>query len=196
MRPIDNTGQITEKEISVIKRELSTVLLKKIEGDVVELGCFFGTTSIHISRILMNYPEREFYVYDSFEGLPEKVKEDDSALGVQFKAGELLTTKKQFIKNLTQAKVKIPKIKKAWFDDLTENDLPFEIAFAFLDGDFYESIKTSFKLIEKSLVSGSIVIVHDYNNAALPGAKKATDEWLAKNKHSVRFEQSLAIIQI
>ena len=33
--------------------------------------------------------DKRLYVYDSFEGLPEKTKEDTSPLGESFKPGEL-----------------------------------------------------------------------------------------------------------
>lgn len=196
MRPIDNTAQVSEKEIAILKRELVSVMGKGVEGDVVEFGCYTGTASIPIAKTLMNYPDRKFYAYDSFEGLPEKSSQDDSALGLHFKAGELLATKKQFVRNLTNAKVDLPKIKKAWFSDLTENDVPFEIAFAFLDGDYYDSIKTSLRLIEDSLIEGSVVIIHDYKNSSLPGVALATNEWLIGKSYNVKYDQSLAIIYI
>ena len=48
-----------------------------IEGDVVELGCNKGGTSIWIRRILDIYKnkfniDKEFHVYDSWEGVPDK----------------------------------------------------------------------------------------------------------------------------
>ena len=43
---------------------------------------------------------------------------------------------------------------------------------------------------------GSTVIVDDYQNAALPGAAKAVDEWLNTHTANLRVEASLAIIRI
>jgi O-methyltransferase len=136
----------------------------------------------------------QFYVYDSFAGLPEKTAQDTSPLGIQFKAGELLASKKQFIKNMMQAGVPVPHIKKAWFKDLTQNDVPSTIAFAFLDGDYYQSVVDSLKLIEKRLSPGATIIVDDYGNAGLPGASKAVDEWLHKHPALLKVEQTLAVI--
>ena len=87
-------------------------------------------------------------------------------------------------------------IKKVWFSDLTEGDLPEKIAFAFLDGDFYDSIKDSLRLIEDKMGVGTVVIVHDYDNLALPGVSKAVDEWLADKKIEMTKYQSLAIIHV
>jgi O-methyltransferase len=76
-----------------------------------------------------------------------------------------------------KAGLPVPVIKKAWFSDLTLEDLPEQIAFAFLDGDFYESIRDSIKLVVPRMSEDGVMIVHDYTNPALPGVKKAVDEW-------------------
>ncbi|MBR3176317.1 hypothetical protein IKF26_02885, partial [Candidatus Saccharibacteria bacterium] len=90
----------------------------------------------------------------------------------------------------------VPVIKKGWFSDLKKVDLPEKIAFAFLDGDLYDSIKDSLRLIDDKVVSGGVVLVHDYANSALPGVAKALDEWLRNKKYRVDRLDSLAIIFI
>jgi len=191
------SDQVDKKEIEVIILELERVIKNDVAGDVVEFGCYLGTTSVFIAKVLMNQNKnKQFFVYDSFEGLPEKTKEDISPLGDTFKPGELLAPKKQFIKNIFQAKVDMPNIKKAWFSDLKPDDVPEKVSFAFLDGDYYRSIADPLKLLTSKLTPGATVIVDDYANAALPGAAKAVDEWLLKNKAIKRVEQSLAIIYV
>ena len=190
------SDQVDQKEIDVITRELKRVIDKNILGDVVEFGCYIGTTSVYLADMLMP-TDRELYVYDSFAGLPEKGNKDISPLGESFKAGELLASKKQFIKNMLSAGVKVPVIKKAWFSDLTPNDVPEKVAFAFLDGDYYKSVVDPLKLLEGCLVPGATIVVDDYGNAALPGAAKAVDEWMQKHPRATkRVEHSLAVIYI
>ncbi|NTW61486.1 hypothetical protein HGB24_02230, partial [Candidatus Saccharibacteria bacterium] len=157
------SDQVDKKEIEVITRELRRVLTNKVIGDVVEFGCYLGTTSVYIADILKN-SGREFYAYDSFEGLPEKTDEDISPLGESFKAGELFASKKQFIKNMLSARVPLPHVVKGWFSDLTTKDVPDKIAFAFLDGDYYRSVADPIKLISNRLQNGATVIVDDYAN--------------------------------
>lgn len=188
------SDQVNEKEISIIIDNLNKVIKNEIAGDVVELGCYVGTTSVFLAKTLQK-TDKKLYVYDSFEGLPEKSTEDDSPLGNQFKKGELSASKKQFIKNIKNANVAMPVIKKAWFSDLTPRDIPNKISFAFLDGDYYESIRQSLLLVEKNMVPGSIMIVDDYSNEELPGVARAVDGWLLKNNYKKIVEQSLAVIQ-
>lgn len=190
--------QIEKDELLVILYELQKTLFANISGDVCEFGCFAGTTSLFLQRLIIkNNPKKKLYLYDSFDGLPDKSKEDQSAQGEDFIAGELIAAKSQLKLNFKKANLTFPKVKKAWFKDLKQKDIPKEICFAFLDGDFYSSIKDSLELIKKNLSSGATIIIDDYDNSALPGAKLATDEFLSRNKsfQLLKITKSLAILQ-
>jgi len=156
-----------------------------VEGDFVEMGCYKGDTSLMLAELLVeNSVEKlvdkvgkKLWIYDSFEGLPEKDTADKSVLGVDFKAGELGVTKREVKNRFLRAGLPVPVIKKGWFADLLPEDLPERIAFAFLDGDFYQSIRDSLRLVVPKMSEGGVMVVHDYSNPALPGVKKAVDEW-------------------
>jgi len=187
------SDQVDEREVRVILRELESVLAGEVAGDVVEFGCYVGTTSVFLAERLKT-TGRKLYLYDSFEGLPPKSQEDESPAGMQFVTGELLATKKQLIRNLKQANVPMPVIKKGWFSEVTVSDVPGTIAFAFLDGDYYHSVRDPLALIWPFLAPGATIIVDDYANEALPGAAKAVDEWLKTHAGRMLVEHSLAII--
>lgn len=144
---------------------------------------------------------KNLWIYDSFEGLPEKTAEDNSGAGQNFQKGELLVSKREVVEKLRKHGLKTAShlnlvvgpaansasatsptslviVKKAWFDDLQPSDLPAEIAFAFLDGDLYSSIRTSLALVIPRLAAQGVIIVHDYNNPELPGSARAVDEFL------------------
>lgn len=189
------SDQVDAREVAIILRELETVLTRGVHGDVVEFGCYVGTTSVFLARRLMA-TDKQLYLYDSFEGLPPKTHEDSSPVGLQFQEGELIATKKQLIYNLKQAHVPLPTITKGWFSQLTTDDIPSTISFAFLDGDYYRSIKDPLKLIWSQLAPGAVVVVDDYANEALPGAAQAVNEWLSRHIATLRVEHSLAIIHL
>lgn len=189
------SDQVDEREVTVVLRELERVLTAEVNGDVTEFGCYVGTTSVYLADRLKT-TGRHLWLYDSFEGLPPKTTEDVSPAGEQFVTGELLATKKQLIKNLTQAHVPMPRITKGWFSDLTASDVPEVISFAFLDGDYYHSIKDPLQLIWPRLSPGATVVVDDYANEALPGAARAVDEWLRTHDATLRVEHSLAILHL
>jgi O-methyltransferase len=143
------SDQIKPPALQVVIDALEQVLEVGVEGDIAEFGCYIGTTSLFIRRLLDIYGQsdrRLFYAYDSFEGLPSKSWHDTSAAGVDFRAGELAISKKRFLREFHKAHLKPPITHKAWFGDIAPERLPDTIAFAFLDGDFYESICDSLAL--------------------------------------------------
>ena len=185
--------QISARETEIILQYLNQTL--SLDGDVVELGCYTGDTSIEIARLLKG-TDHKLWLYDSFEGLPSKSEADKSALGEVFAVGELGTSKSALLRRFRKMNLPIPIIKKAWFSDLIAKDLPEKISFAFLDGDYHDSIRDSLKLIENQMTDGGVIIVHDYQNDFLPGVRRAVDEWLIKHPHKIRIEQTLAVIQL
>ena len=172
--------QVSEKETERIL-ELAQECLD-ISGDFVEMGCYKGDTSLLLAEIV-KASEKKLWIYDSFEGLPEKKEVDKSVMGVLFRGGELAVTKREVKQRFLRANLPVPVIKKAWFSDLTFKDMPEEISFSFLDGDFYESIKDSIKLVAPKMSDGGVMVVHDYTNPALPGVKRAVDEWMQGKSH-------------
>ncbi len=189
--------QVNSQELGLLLSELEKVLKNNIEGDVVEMGCYEGTSALFEARMLdLLAPDKKLWLYDSFEGLPDKTDEDRSENGQLFVGGALKASKSRLERNFHKADLPFPEIKKAWFFELDPDDLPGHICFAFLDGDFYESIMDSFKLVYPKMSKGGVIMVDDYENAKLPGVKKAVDEFVAKNYLVVKSDKSLAIIQI
>ncbi|MBO7657104.1 class I SAM-dependent methyltransferase [Candidatus Saccharibacteria bacterium] len=169
--------QVSKNETEFIAKIARECL--DVQGDFVELGCYKGDTSLALAELLKNSnSDKKLWLYDSFEGLPEKAVEDNSPLGEDFKEGELLVTKRDVKERFLRSGLRVPIIKKGWFADFSDSDLPEKAAFCFLDGDFYRSIRDGLKLVENKMNKGAVLIVHDYNNPALPGVKKAVDEWV------------------
>ncbi len=189
--------QMNAQELRVLLLELEGLLRAGKTGAIVEFGCYTGTTSLFIRRLLDYYESpSEFHVYDSFVGLPPKVAEDVSVAGDQFVTGELAVSKKDFLLNFKKANLTPPVTHKGWFSDIPNDAVPADILFAFLDGDYFESIRDSFHLISPKLQKGAVVVVDDYANEALPGAARATDAWRRSHDSTFRTQASLAIIHL
>ena len=209
----DYMQQVTARETEILLQELTKTLNNNVPGDVVEFGCYKADTSVLYQKLLESMGhggsissenqanqigQKILWLYDSFEGLPAKTREDNSAAGDAFQAGKLLVTKREVIEKFKKMGLKLPKIKKAFFDDLDIiYDIPEKISYAFLDGDLYQSIKTSLRLVTEKMSPGGVIIVHDYNNPELPGSARAVDEWLKSNQAKItsfRVAETLAII--
>lgn len=193
------SDQIDTKKIKIILNSLEIIIGNGVIGDVVEFGCYVGTTSLFLQRILSRsntIDNKQLYLYDSFEGLPDKSNQDLSLTGQEFKKGELNCSKKTLKNNFKKANLTLPNIKKAWFNELGSFDIPRKICFGFLDGDFYDSILDSLKIVWPVLSINGQLIIDDYDRDELPGVKKAVTTFLSTIPDRYIFSQSnnLAIL--
>lgn len=190
------SDQVTRPRLEVVLSELEKVLQNGTAGDIVEFGRYIGTTSLFIRRLLDKYAcEKDFHVYDSFEGLPEKSPQDNSPVGADFKAGELNVSRKQLLEQFHKARLRPPKVHKGWFNQLTTEEVPDKIAFAFLDGDFYESVIDSLRLVWPRMQPGGIITIDDAGREALPGVDRAISDFF-QNKYIMRqIQHNIAIIK-
>jgi O-methyltransferase len=192
------SDQIVSASLAVIWRELAAVLAAGVEGDIAEFGCYIGTTSLFLRRLLDEYRQsasRKLHVYDSFAGLPEKRAQDASSAGTEFASGELAVSKKALLAQFRRARLAPPSVHKAWFRELGSSDVPPRLAFAFLDGDFYDSIAQSLALAWPRLSAGGRLIIDDYQRAALPGVTRAIDDFFGSQAPGIRAEQGIAVIR-
>lgn len=172
---------------------LSQVILMEVPGDVVELGCYEGLTSVIMQKTLDQHnSDKKLHAYDSFEGLPEKSKLDGKS--ILFRKGYLKTKKDRLMENFKLHNTKPPEIHVGWFKDTFPTQLPQKICFAHLDGDFYSSIKESLENVYPRLSKNAIVVIDDYVDTdihktwnALPGVKRACDEFFRDKKEKVNL---------
>lgn len=184
-------GHMTSVEQAInIYHLLYHCLIFGIEGDVVELGCHEGITSL-LLRMTMNEAstDKTLYVYDSFEGLPQPNAQD----GKRFKKGQLASSQEALEANFRRLKLAPPVICKGWFAETLPTQLPNKICFAHLDGDLYESILDSLKHVYPKMAPGGVILIDDYFdpkilnvNPILPGVKKACDEFFADKPEKIQ----------
>lgn len=190
------SDQIKRPALEIVLSQLEMALQAKVAGDIVEFGCYIGTTSLFVRRLLDAYgSNKAFHAYDSFEGLPAKSPQDASAAGIDFQAGELSASRKQLLHEFQKAHIKPPIIHKAWFDELSTKDVPDKIAFAFLDGDFYDSILDSLRLVWPRMQLGGVITVDDYGREALPGVEKAVHDFFQGQPPEVRVSHNIGVIK-
>ncbi|WP_249129497.1 TylF/MycF/NovP-related O-methyltransferase [Bradyrhizobium sp. AUGA SZCCT0283] len=159
------------------------VLSANVEGSFVELGCNAGKTAAYLGLLLDHFGQRDrkFHVYDSFEGLPRRSKHDDF-----LKAGQLAASPDQVISEFARRGLAPPSIHPGWFEQTLPQQLPEQIAFAYLDADFYESTKVALETVYPRLSRGALLVVDDYGDRianprawdVFKGVKIACDEFI------------------
>ncbi len=167
---------INDEQLDQIVIHALDVIERGIEGDVVEFGCYVGESSKYLRKTLdVTKSNKDLYVYDSFEGLPPLSKHEE---GMGWRPGTLNTTEEVLIKNFRDNGLKPPYTCKGWFKDVPDYRVPDKICFAFLDGDFYDSIYDSLTKIYDKVQEGGYILFHDYERNDLPGVRAAIEDFL------------------
>jgi O-methyltransferase len=175
---------------------VSQTIAYNVPGDVVEVGCNAGESSIVIQKVLSEQAsEKQFHVFDSFEGLPE-LQEQDAKDGIYGK-GWMDAKLDLFKKNFSDVGLKLPQIHKGWFEDTIPSGLPDQISFAIVDGDLYTSTKHVLPHVYERLAPGAICLFGVYYDEQIfsrpytasayksPGVKRACDEFFRDKPEKV-----------
>lgn len=166
---------ISTIQIEKIVEKLLEVLDLELDGDIVEFGCYIGESSKYIMKTLVETNStKRLYVYDSFDGLPPLSSWEENT---GWKPGTLKTSEEVLISNFKNNSLPIPIIHKDWFCDIPEYKIPEKICFAFLDGDFYNSIYDSLTKIYDKVVDGGYILFHDFKRNDLPGVEAAIKDF-------------------
>ena len=164
-----------------------------LAGDVVECGVWKGGMIAGISEILG--PQRKYFLFDSFEGLPEAKKIDGDAA----RNWQANKDSPEYLENcaidarFAFEAMKIAKVDfeciKGWF----ENTLPaFEGTTAInllrLDADWYDSTISCLEHLFPKVVEGGVVLIDDYYTWS--GCSRAVHDYLSATKSPSRISQS------
>ncbi|MFT3904333.1 MAG: TylF/MycF/NovP-related O-methyltransferase [Niabella sp.] len=164
---------------------LGSVIENRIEGDIVELGCFTGQCALLFQKILDFYKsDKDLHLYDSFE---TKFTYTNSNIE------DLL------IENFEKDRLKLPNLHKGFFNDTLPAQLPEKICFAHIDcgfgGDKFQHKEIVLFCLEKiytKMPKGAVCVLMDYFDATTndpgldcnPGVKLACDDFF-KDKQEV-----------
>ena len=165
----------------------------RIPGSIVECGVWKGGSMMAVAIELkkLGDTDRELWLYDTFEGMPEPGEEDvDHAGGKALDAFRENQTKAdasawcdaaldEVRKNVTSTGYPSQRIHlvKGRVEATIPADVPDQIAILRLDTDWKESTAHELKHLYHRVPRGGIVIVDDYGYWR--GARAAVDEFLA-----------------
>lgn len=164
---------------------------KHVKGCVVECGVWRGGMSAAVSSIM---PNKTFYLFDSFEGLPEVQEVDGvaAALWQKNKKGESYFDNCRAEINEAEAAMNIVgaeyKIVKGWFADTLPNySFNESISVLRLDGDWYESTMDCLISLYPKVAEGGLIIIDDY--CVWDGCTKAIHDYFSKNQITCRIKE-------
>jgi O-methyltransferase len=163
----------------------------QIPGAIVECGVWRGGSCM-ISALALHSRSRDFWLYDTYEGMSAPSEHDKDWRGIA--AGELmkrgehnkessvwcLATIEDVQANFARTKYPAERVHfvKGKVEDTIPKQVPEQIALLRLDTDFYESTAHELANLYPRIAQGGVLIIDDYGHWA--GARKATDEFFAK----------------
>lgn len=176
---------------------------KEIDGAVVECGVWRGGMMAAMANLLG--PQKKYYLFDSFEGLPD-AKPIDGIAAEHWQANKKspgyfdnckaeidYAQKAMQLSNTTKEKVVFI---KGWFNEtLVERNFNDKISLLRLDADWYDSTMTCLEFFFPKIVPGGMIIIDDYHT--WEGCTKALHDYLSKNARPEaiqQFENKIAYI--
>lgn len=161
-----------------------------LEGVMIEAGTALGGSAIIMA--LAKNPERKLRAYDAFDMIPPPTEKDGEDVHKRYERikagkskgiggdeyygyrddllGEVRSSFDEFGVPVDETNVELI---KGYFEDTLKVDEP--VAFAHLDGDWYESTKVCLERIWPHLVVGGRLVIDDYYKWS--GCKRAIDEY-------------------
>jgi O-methyltransferase len=162
-----------------------------VPGAIVECGTWRGGLIAGVAQLLGD--DREYWLFDSFEGLPPLGENDgQDAMDWQAQGDNSCTAPEvdaQVAMRLSQ--VSRYHIVKGWFyDTLPLARFPEGIAYLRADGDLYDSIYETLDCLFPLVNQGGIISIDDYY--AFEGCGRAVHDYLSDNKRPERIESMQA----
>ena len=203
LRQIANSWtMVSQEQFETAIDAVNQVNKKGIPGDIVECGVWKGGMSMSMALVnLRHNTQRHFWLFDTFEGLPEPTSEFDDENAKKhysdLNAGHMtekirnslpnrgmeegkwnygpLDVVKNNMRYTTYPRENIHFVKGKVEETLLNSVLPEKIAILRLDTDWYESTKAELDILWDRLQPGGILLVDDY--CRWKGAKTAVDNF-------------------
>jgi len=152
------------------------VLERPIPGEAAEVGVYRGNFSSLINKFL---PDRQLYLFDTFEGFDEQEKNFDIENKFTKHPNDFSDTSiDEVLRKMTNKENCI--VKKGHFPDTAQN-IDKAFCFVSLDADLYSPTKAGLEFFWPRLSIGGTIMVHDYNNNVYLGVRKAVQEFSEEN---------------
>ena len=182
------------ERINALVDAVKYVSLKGIEGAFVECGVWRGGSAMAAALTFQRLEDfRDFFLYDTFEGMSAPTELDVSIHGnaaserfdelkidensSAWCASPLDEVKRNF--SDTGYPIDLVHFIKGKVEDTIPAEIPQQISVLRLDTDWYESTKHELTHLFPRLSKDGVLIIDDYGH--WQGAKQAVDEYLSSN---------------
>ncbi len=150
------------------------IYAKPVKGSIAELGVYQGHFAKDINAV---FPDRNLYLFDTFQGFNEQDKEFDRGSGLSSATEDFSDTSVDLVLKKMDHPEKVT-IRAGYFpESVQEADKLERFAFVSIDTDLYKPIYDGLQFFYPRLNPGGYIFVHDYNNKDYPGVKAAVRKY-------------------
>ncbi|MET1028974.1 MAG: TylF/MycF/NovP-related O-methyltransferase [Dongiaceae bacterium] len=200
---------LSEKKLACLAEVCRTLEAKQLNGSFIEAGCALGGSAILIASLKSK--NRILNVYDVFGLIPSPTEDDTSDVHERYKA--IVEGKSEGIggdRYYGYEENLLDKVKNNFSDfgidvgvqnvglikGLLQDTMHIDgdVAFAHIDVDWYDPVKTSIERIFPRLVVGGSIIFDDYYDWG--GCRKAVDEYLRTIVGKVEIDDSARSLKL
>lgn len=134
----------------------------EIPGDYVECGVYKGGTAAVLAQRMR--ADRRIWLYDSFEGMPPTSEKDGTEAPKW--VGECVGTENDVREILRRLRVAPERyvLRKGWFSDTFQGELPEQIAFLHVDADWFDSVSLVLETFYDRVAEGGVIVMDDFGH--------------------------------
>lgn len=152
--------------------------LQNMSGDVAEVGCYEGGNALMCLQSPLWHHNKNYFLFDSFEGFPAPSPEDPSTA----KSGDYATGK--FFGEIVAPFIPFKEVKIVkGFVPTTFSHVPEDRKFSlvFYDCDLYQPALDTFSFFWNRMEPGGLILIHDYfaEPGGFHGVRRATNEYFS-----------------
>jgi O-methyltransferase len=151
----------------------------RFPGALAEAGVYRGGSAKILCAVKGDSP---LYLFDTFQGMPKV----NVAIDGRWAEGDLSETRYEEIVSYLSAFPNVH-VYKGFFPDSAIGQEPEKQSYRFvhLDLDIYESTNQALQFFYPRMVSGGMIVSHDYSALPTLGVKKAFDDFFKDKKETI-----------
>lgn len=186
-----NLTYLPDRKLRCLLETSRSIEAANLPGVFIEAGCALGGSTILIASAKKK--SRPFFVYDVFGMIPPPTREDTQDVHDRYRTivqgkstgigGDKYYGYEENLYEIVEANLKAFGIERdadnvSLIQGLLQDTMNISqpVAFAHVDVDWYEPVKTCLERVFPKLVAGGSVILDDYHDWG--GCRKAADEFL------------------
>ena len=147
-----------------------------LKGAIAELGVYRGDFA---QQMKAHFPNKTFYLLDTFEGFAREDLNDSEKMGSAVGAKHFANTSV----DLVLSKMPHPencKVVAGFFPDTAAQITERDFLLVNLDCDLYAPILAGLEFFYPRMVTGGVILVHEYFSTGYLGVQKAVNEFFEK----------------